>query len=160
EGPMSAYVTVMADDDGHRMYYRAGGETTQEFTALALSKDGVHWTRPHLGLYEFQGNKDNNLIFHGRRRAYWESHNLTPFKDLNPATPPSERYKALGLGRAVSADGKNAKALVALVSPDGIHWRRLREEAILTDGSFDSQNVAFWDRLRGEYVCYLRDGRL
>lgn len=159
EGPMSAYISVMADDDGYRLYYRAGGETTQEFTALALSKDGIHWTRPRLGLYEFQGSKENNIIFRGQRKAYWESHNLTPFKDRNPAAPAAQRYKALGLGRAVRADGERAKALVALASPDGIHWQRLREEPIITDGSFDSQNVAFWDQNRGEYVCYVRDGR-
>jgi hypothetical protein len=159
EGPMCAYVTVLADDEGYRLYYRAGGETAEECTALALSKDGVHWTRPRLGLIEFAGNKDNNLIYRGRRKAYWESHNFTPFKDANPAAPPDERYKALGLGRYFRPDGEREKSLVALVSADGIRWRLRGEEAILTDGSFDSQNVAFWDRQRGEYVCFLRDGR-
>ncbi len=159
EGAMCAYVTVMRDDDVYRLYYRAGGETTQEFTAMALSSDGIHWTRPKLGLFEFQGSQENNIIYRGRRKAYWESHNFTPFKDLNPATLPSHKYKAVALGRYVRPDGEDVKALVALASSDGVHWQRMQEEAIITQGSFDSQNVAFRDTVRGEYVCYLRDGR-
>lgn len=160
EGAMSAYVTVMRDDDGYRLYYRGGGETTEEVTCLALSQDGVVWQRPQLGLYAFRGSKQNNIIYRGRRKAYWESHNFTPFKDRNPDAPADARYKAVALGRHVREDGEDVKALVALGSPDGIHWKRLREEAIITQGSFDSQNVAFWDTVRREYVCYFRDGRV
>ena len=159
EGGMSAYVTVMPDGELYRMYYRGGGETTEEVTCMATSRDGIHWTRPSLGLHEFKGSRKNNIIYRGRRKAYWESHNFTPFKDLNPAAPPEARYKAVALGRHVRADGEDVKTLVALASPDGVHWRRMQEAAIITQGSFDSQNVAFWDTVRGAYACYFRDGR-
>jgi len=159
EGPMSAYVTVMEDEGLYRLYYRGGGETSQEVTAMAVSKDGIVWTRPILGLHEFNGSKQNNIIFRGRRKSYWESHNFTPFKDRNPGAAPAQKYKAVALGRHVRPDGEDVKALVALASPDGVHWQRLQEATIITDGSFDSQNVAFWDTERREYVCYLRDGR-
>jgi hypothetical protein len=159
EGAMSAYVTMMHDADLFRMYYRGGGETTEEVTCMATSRDGVQWTRPGLGLHPFKGSKENNIIFRGRRKAYWESHNFTPFKDANPAAPREARYKALGLGRHVRPDGEDVKALVALASPDGVNWRRMQEAAVVTQGSFDSQNVAFWDGARREYACYFRDGR-
>jgi hypothetical protein len=159
EGPMSGYVTVMEDAGLYRLYYRGGGETSQEVTAMAVSKDGLNWARPNLGLHEFDGSTQNNIIFRGRRKSYWESHNFTPFKDRNPSALPAQQYKAVALGRHVRADGEDVKALVALVSPDGMRWERLQEAAIITDGSFDSQNVAFWDTRRREYVCYLRDGR-
>ncbi len=159
EGAMSAYVTMMQDGDLFRMYYRGGGETTEEVTCMATSRDGVQWTRPHLGLHEFKKSKENNIIYRGRRKAYWESHNFTPFKDLNPAAAPEARYKALGLGRHVRPNGEDVKALVALASSDGVNWRRVQEAAIITQGSFDSQNVAFWDGAHAEYVCYFRDGR-
>ena len=45
------------------------------------------------------------------------------------------------------------------VSPDGIRWKRLREEPLLTDGKFDSLNVAFWDSVRSRYVAFYRDFR-
>ena len=29
---------------------------------LAISKDGLHWTKPKLGLVERDGSKDNNIV--------------------------------------------------------------------------------------------------
>jgi hypothetical protein len=49
--------------------------------------------------------------------------------------------------------------LAAFASEDGIRWRRLRDEPIITDGAFDSVNVAFWDAGRGRYVAIYRDFR-
>jgi hypothetical protein len=159
EGPMSAYVTVLADGGEFRMYYRGGGDTSQEVTCLATSRDAIHWERPELGLYEFNGNKRNNIIYKGQRKAYWESHNFTPFIDRNPAATPQQRYKAVSLGRLLQPDGERAKTLVALASADGIHWQKMQEAPIITQGSFDSQNVAFWDSQSGQYLCYFRDAR-
>ena len=159
EGGMSAYVTVLDTGSGYRMYYRGGGETTEEVTALAESADGIHWKRPDIGVYEFQGSKANNIVYKGRGKAYWESHNFTPFLDTNPKAPASQRYKALALGRWVRPDGEDVKALVALFSPDGVHWELFQDESIIHEGSFDSQNVAFWDSRLEKYVCYYRDGR-
>jgi hypothetical protein len=54
---------------------------------------------------------------------------------------------------------RGTPALHAFRSADGIHWKLLREEPVITKGAFDSQNVAFWDPLRGEYRAYVRDFR-
>lgn len=139
EGPMSAYVTVLEDAGKFRMYYRGGGEWSQEVTCLATSDDAIHWKRPNLGLFEFNGSRDNNIIYRGQRKAYRESHNFTPFIDQNPAARPEGRYKAVALGRQRQPNGDNAKTLVALRSPDGIHWQKMQEEPIITQGSLDSQ---------------------
>ena len=159
EGAESAYVTMLRDGGAFRMYYRGGGETTQESTCLAESADGIHWTRPNLGLFEFQGSRSNNIIWVGRKKAYWESHNFAPFKDTNPAAKPDERWKAMALGRYPDERGETKKMLVTLVSSNGIHWRRVREEPAIRKGGFDSQNVAFWDSARRQYACYFREGR-
>jgi len=160
EGGQSGYVTMIQEDDHLRMYYRGGGDLRREYTCLATSKDGIHFTRPKLGLFEFNGSKDNNIIWTGEKKAYWESHNFSPFKDTNPAVPPSQRYKAVTLSKAVPAgETERRKVLMAFVSPDGIHWSRLQQDPIITDGSFDSHNVAFWDSVQRTYVCYLRHGR-
>jgi hypothetical protein len=148
EGKFCGYVTVMNDDGKVRLYYRGWGEVNHgDCTCVAESEDGVHFVRPKVGAYEVNGSRDNNLVWQGRG-----SHNFTPFKDANPAAPQSERYKALA-----SAGPKDS--LVAFVSPDGLHWRKLREEPVITEGAFDSQNLAFWDSLRGEYVEYHRGFR-
>jgi hypothetical protein len=47
--------------------------------------------------------------------------------------------------------------LRALVSPDGLRWRELRKEPILTDGAFDSHNIVLFDTARDCYVAYYRD---
>lgn len=49
--------------------------------------------------------------------------------------------------------------LVALSSPNGLHWKRMSDKPILSEGSFDSQNVSFWDTARQKYLCYYRAGK-
>ena len=41
--------------------------------------------------------------------------------------------------------------------PDGLHFEPLSHQLIITDGAFDSQNLAFGDSIRGEYRIYFRD---
>ena len=50
-----------------------------------------------------------------------------------------------------------APGLYGLHSPDAIHWELIRDTPLMTDGRFDSQNLAFWDPRRGEYRAYFRD---
>ena len=142
------------------MYYRAGGDMSREYTALAESVNCINWTRPSLGLFEFNGSKDNNIIWTGKEAGYWESHNFTPFKDKNPKCDPSQKYKAVTLGRRdVDGDGENERVLLGFASGDGIHWFPIQDDAIISEGGgFDSQNVAFWDTNLEKYVCYSRVG--
>jgi len=148
EGPTSAYFCVVPVDGQIRIYFRGSGqEGTHEVTCVAESDDGIHFTRPKLGLFEWQGNKDNSIVWLGAG-----THNFTPFLDPNPAAPPDQRFKAL------ASAGPKA-SLVAFVSADGYRWRKLREEPVITLGDFDSQNLAFYDPLRKLYVEYHRRGR-
>src|SRR4029078_1370402 len=38
----------------------------------------------------------------------------------------------------------------------GLAWELMCERPVITDGAFDSQNLAFWDPTRGEYRAYWR----
>ena len=115
----------------------------------AESRDGIHWTKPVLGLFEFGGSKQNNIVWDGIG-----THNFTPFKDANPSASAQAKYKALGYGEA-----KAGKGLFAFQSEDAIHWTLISETPVITKGAFDSQNLAFWDVVRGEYREYHRDFR-
>lgn len=157
EGGGSNYHTVFQDGELYRMYYRgadfdlADGKLTQghpQVTCYAESKDGLVWTKPNLGLFEFEDSKDNNIIW----MTEPSTHNFAPFKDANPDARDDQRYKAL-------ASSANGKGLAAFVSPDGIRWQLLTETPVITEGAFDSQNLAFWDATRGEYRAYYRDFR-
>jgi hypothetical protein len=156
EGNTCAYYTIFQDGDLYRMYYRgshwdevAKKPAHAEVTCYAESRDGVRWTRPKLGLCEFAGSKANNIVWDGVG-----THNFTPFKDENPECPPEARYKAFGSGY-----GQYKRGLYALQSADGIHWRTMSDEPVITQGAFDSQNLAFWDPLRKVYREYHRGFR-
>jgi len=156
EGNTSAYFAIFPDDGRFLAYYRGShfDEKTKrmthpEVTCLAESRDGLAWTKPELGLFEFKGSKQNNIVWAGAG-----THNFTPFRDANPACPAEARYKALAGGTTL-VQGKKRDCLNALQSPDGIRWT-MTSPAVITAGAFDSQNLAFWDGHRREYRAYWR----
>jgi hypothetical protein len=157
EGNTSGYFALFQDGETFRCYYRGthydeakkkGAHT--ETTCYAESRDGIRWTKPNLGLVEFNGSKENNIILMGEGCT-----NFAPFRDANPNCPPESRYKAL----ASTGDNNTRKlkpSLQAWRSADGLRWSRVREEPVISAGSFDSQNTAFYDAERGEYRAYWR----
>ncbi len=151
EGAGCGYVTIILDGGKYRLYYRGlpannADGSPAESTCYAESDDGIHFTKPNLGLFEVNGTRNNNVILSGFEPL---SHNFAPFLDSNPTAKPDERYKALA---GISQNG----GLVPFVSPDGIHWRKLRETPVITKGAFDSQNVGFWSESEKCYVSYFR----
>lgn len=161
EGSGSGYHSVFRDGDSYRMYYKAWQLTVTEkglntnshplYCCYAESKDGIHWKKPKLGLHEFQGSKENNIVMVGGRIG---SINPDPghpavFKDDNPDCPADARYKAI-----VRSAGP--RGLLPFKSPDGIHWSSMSDRPVITEGAFDSQNLAFWDPVRREYRAYWR----
>jgi hypothetical protein len=154
EGNASGYATVFQDGEIFRMYYRGHRylvddkplrQAQGEVVCYAESKDGVNWVKPTLQLFPWNGSKDNNIIWRGGP----ETHNFAPFKDANPACLPSERYKAIG-GTVTS------KGLLSFKSADGVHWAKMSEGPVVTQGAFDSHNTCFWDPSRSRYVMYVR----
>ena len=84
---------MFQDGDIFRMYYRGHRyivddkplrQAQSEVVCYAESPDGIRWIKPNLGLFEWQGSKENNIIWLGGP----ETHNFAPFKDTNPACPP------------------------------------------------------------------------
>lgn len=63
------YGSVIREGGRFRMWYVAFDDDTENKVASARwraayaeSRDGVRWTKPNLGLVEYRGNKNNNLI--------------------------------------------------------------------------------------------------
>lgn len=156
EGNTCAYYAIFQDGERYRMYYRGSHFNTEtkkgahpEVTCYAESTDGINWQKPNLGLYEFAGSKENNIVWDGLG-----THCFTPFLDTRPDCPPKEKYKAVSAGKRGDKRG-----LFAFRSADGIHWELWSEEPIITKGAFDSQNLAFYDAHTGQYRCYHRTFR-
>ena len=163
EGNTSLYHTVVPDGGRYRMYYRGSHYDTRrrahahpEVVCYAESEDGIAWRRPALNLVPFQGSTRNNVLLTGPG-----SHNFAPFRDENPAADPACRYKALATvlarDRSDASGDHVGPALCAWASPDGLQWHRLSEEPVITEGKFDSHNLAFWDGQARLYRAYYRD---
>jgi len=157
EGNTSGYFTLLQDGDLCRCYYRGshhgekGGRPSQSgVTCYAESRDGITWTKPKLGLHEFRGSKDNNITHKGDGCS-----TFAPFLDTNPNCPPESRYKALAT-TGDNVERKKNPSLQAWHSPDGLHWSVMRDKPVITAGSFDSQNTAFFDNELGAYRAYWR----
>ncbi|MBL8178328.1 MAG: hypothetical protein JNK48_26870, partial [Bryobacterales bacterium] len=152
EGSGTGYHTVFQDGRLYRMYYKAWhldpyGKTPRPVRiAYAESTDGIHWTKPILGLVEFDGSKRNNILLDKVNGA--ECHDFSPFPDPTGKV----RYRAMGFGR-------KPRGLYAFHSNDGIEWTLSAAEPVITEGAFDTQNIAFFDTSIGKYRAYLRDFR-
>lgn len=176
EGTVSFYPTVMKDGYLYRAYYRGKPASTpdssqDEVTCYAESLDGVHWTRPRLGLFEVMGTRENNVVLDNSYAPVpldW-----SPFIDTRPGVPAKERYKSLGghfydadhlKGRApnsVLAGYKYLGGLFGFKSADGLSWDPIAAHPLITTDHYpllwDSGGThAFWSEVEGRYVCYLR----
>jgi len=161
------YMSSVTYLDGHyRMIYRAGGAL-----CLALSRDGVAWDRPSLGLIEHGGSKENNIIADDRGQSIGMG---LSFLDPRPDTPHDERIKILiwrddkryyhypldnqAGARPLSTTWRQGVRTVILGSADG---RRFRELPITTDLKSDLPNAydggsVFWSAEEQLFVGYFR----
>lgn len=150
EGQFSGYCTIIKDNGLFRAYYRGiptvGNDGNKnEVTCYAESEDGVIWHKPDLNIYKIDSIENNNVIL---SNAAPVTHNFSPFLDSRPGIPENQKYKALG--------GTSKSGLIPYVSADGLHWEKMQEEPVITNGKFDSQNVAFWSEKEKCYVSYFR----
>lgn len=179
EGSGNHYLTVFQDNDGYHMYYHsvvgrsnsASGRDWVSYTCYATSDDGVNWLRPHLGLFEFQGSKQNNIVCHGPF-GFEDGKLLFPYPNMKPGAPPELRYLAPG-ARVDRSNGTEVIRLFLFASPDRVTWKQVGEKPIInglgtTNHStyyppknlLDSDHSLFWDALSGQYFLYLRDQRI
>ena len=148
EMSVGGMMTVFEDEGRFRLYYTGhyGGTNPEDeydprrhVLAYAESDDGVTWTKPSVGSVEFEGSKDNNIVFDDIG---------TVFKD--PSAPADERYKLIYQYKKEGGD-----RVLGAVSPDGLRWTRL-EQPLLTGYVSDTQIVAKFDEEQGKYIGYFR----
>ena len=163
------YITHISSDDYCPKYDFTDDEIREDkwllyytniFVCYAESRDGIIWTRPSLGICEYKGSTDNNIILRsedleGRKRMF---DNFFVFKDTNPACPEDERYKGIGFACGRLDDdvvSSFREGLSYYASADGVHFRFMRILRI-AEGTYDTLNTCSYDEARGEYVLYYR----
>jgi len=166
EGSYCNNHSIFKDGDLYRMYYagvhydvKQGKVIDDEhgfFLCYAESNDGIHWRKPNLGLYEFRGSKNNNIIMTedsiGGVKAAASS--AAVFIDENPDAAPDAKYKAIIAN--YTAMGGSPQGALAFKSRDAIHWAPMSNKPVISGGSFDSQNLGFWDVYARKYRAYWR----
>ena len=178
---------VLRDGERFRMYYSAlpnhfvsddpndprknlWKRPHNRILCYAESDDGIHWTKPDLGLCEWRGSTRNNILIPnpGFPYAFSEVEGATVFVDP-AASSPDEAYKMFVKISPVGEGGTEEKGATpyepkeslpkgqyAFGSPDGIHWRLLSEKRVNAGPHADTQYSVFWDDRIGKYVQYSR----
>lgn len=143
------YNNVLKIDDTYHLWY-----VTRNGLCYARSHDGITWEKPALGLTEFNGSRDNNIILGSGANGIteWSSEGMI-FHD--PTAPADERFR---YATRISDEHKHT---VVFSSPEGITWRRTHDKVLTfthPEGRqhLDSQNVIFWDDRIEKYVAYMR----
>ena len=148
----SLYNAVLKDKDAIRLYYNpiVAGKLRM---AYAESKDGVHWTRPNLGIVEIDGSKDNNIVFplEDTEGVWTQISGGNVCIDANPACPEEERYK---MPVWWHPPGEPDWKTWVCASPDGLHWKPISDEPSFRNS--DTGNTMWWDADLGRYVAYVR----
>lgn len=133
------------------LFYGEPWREPVRFMCLAVSTDGIHWEKPNLGLVEFDGSRDNNILFPPNIYCWGGPGHV--FVDGNPAAPEDEKYKS-----TIGWDGPNGDqsgGLWIVKSADGIHWSPMIDRSIYPNS--DTDNTVIWDERIGKYVLYFRD---
>ena len=166
EGNWLSYGNICKIGDTYRLYYITGmaigagdfeTDTGRSRVCMIETRDGITWTRPSLGIHEWNGSTDNNIVMAGGEHLF---DNFLVFWDENPDCPEEERVKATSMmERKDLALSEGRRELWCYVSPDGIHFKKgwkMTDSSEPMGGIFDSSNVAFWDAERGKYMGFVR----
>jgi hypothetical protein len=183
-GVAPSHVTVRYDAEAKlfRAWYQAAvplvtGEKTSKGRLMgyyhvryAESPDGIEWTRPKLGLYEYQGNKDNNICFAhprfeeeiraGTMSATRGTSGISSKTFLNEADLPAEdrrgyKYLMTYMLRGKGKLPEEQTQLYLIGTKDGIHWDREHQMSLFVGGSDGWQGMTY-DARQKKYVAYMR----
>lgn len=157
--------TVLQDGGKYRLWYPSfydRGEVIQlsdgrrklkygVALCYAESSDGVHWTKPALGLVDFHGDRNNNMITMDPRISMGVVF-------LDPIAAPAERYKILNPAAMHEFDPNskaNTPVLAGGTSADGIHWTTL-EKPLWIGHNSDTFSGVYVDTGKRTYTGFFR----
>lgn len=149
------YGTVLHDGKKFRMWYLGMTQRKLERAqppgywrpmCYAESEDGIRWNKPSLGVFEWNGNRNNNIC-----RIEGEPYSLTRVNDFlsvlyEPHDPnPAQRYKAAYIAHMPYDDIKGGMskvgtkesrvgAFVCATSADGYSWKVVGDRPINAGG--------------------------
>lgn len=143
------YGTVLHWRGKFRMWYCVWTRDVKPRACYAESADGIEWTKPRLGLCEFDGSKDNNIVLNPTASNRLID-DITVIDDSDDREWP---LKALFWEGSNHDPKRNDWGIWAARSKDGIHWDRSPGLVLPRWGDrFNAVSV----RLDGRYVAFAR----
>ena len=125
-------------------------DTQPPIPCLATSEDGINWDRPSLGLVEYDGSTDNNIIPDDRYLHYifYDSHE----------DDPARRFK--GFKRA--GDTQTPGMTIDLFfSPNGFDWTPYENNPVVDTrpryGRWGPTMFMGWDDIRQVYAVHMEN---
>lgn len=122
------YGSILKINDKYRMWYVAYDDDAENKVASARwrpayaeSTDGIHWTKPNLGLVSHRGDRNNNLVRIDPALGFV---NLKVLHD--PEDPdPARRYKMTA--HVYFRHNTRLGTLAPYLSADGLTWKMVKE---------------------------------
>ncbi len=137
------------EGNGYRMWYHTAAlrlrSPWKSVLCYAESRDGVHWTKPDLGLYKCEGGRGTNIVLMAPGMD-WYGTSTVIHDEHEPDS--ARRYKCLTCAHF------NGTGLYVAFSPDGIHWD-VREEPVTIDVS-DRTTLLHAPGLERPFVAFSR----
>jgi len=131
---------------------KLGSEGGSAALCYQESDDGLHWRKPSLGLVEFQGSKDNNIVT-------TDGFLLGGSIFLDPSASAEERYKMV-VNTDIRQFDSQASARVGVlggaVSADGLRWRKIDRPLWSESFNNDGSPVVYREAQTGKYVLFTR----
>lgn len=128
------------------------------FICYAESADGLKWTKPELGLVEFQGSKKNNILLR-HRGSHFDSFSVIHRPDW---PKPEERYVLIAFVGAWPYEAKEIAKLglkygaagghYVFFSADGIHWKPRWDKPVTPLSLAQDRTTWSWDPRRKLFV--------
>ena len=140
-------VIVDAESGRFRMYYGTGKR--DPMVCYAESDDGVHWTKPELGLHSCDGHQGTNILLPDVDFLY-------VIANPDPDAPDDERYLGFGRRRFRPEGAKPYNRSLGFASGDGVHWREIMD----TQTCKDCYPSVVWCPGDRRFRAYVRDWRL
>lgn len=109
---------------------RARLKTHECVVCYAESADGITFSKPALGLFEFNDEKDTNIVLIGSG-LYGDRYCNSVIVDVREADA-AKRYKMLYYDWAKNAEGGLVAGLHLALSPDGVRWTKHSQAPLYT----------------------------
>jgi len=137
------------------------------YLCYATSRDGVHWTRPDLGVIAYRGKTQNNIVLEGTHAPEQGIEGIldavSVLKDVNDPDA-SRRYKLMVWRHNQKFDGNKSTYVLegehrmgdyAAFSPDGIRWSR-PERLIFPYLPVRDTMSLMWDPRASKYIAFVK----